>query len=301
MSNISKSLKSKLKPKEKTGIFNGFSPKAIIFIVLLIGAGVVFGFLLKFVYATNLDFTISIESMIRMLAYIVLAESLFIMGFGFSSLFLKPLWLRILVFVISVGVLLFYMEINIISGILLAVLFLFSLLYNAVLVRKIDNQINFSAHPFEEAQKMLLLILSVVLSVTFAQGYINTATANGAAIPARFDTQIRSYIQKQAEGVVTGQIEEKKQKISDKDKNTLVEKAQEELLKPFNDLVVELNKQIKYIGIFLGVLFFSFLIFADRLLSWIHYLILRLFLGILSLVRVTKTETETVEVERLTL
>ena len=160
---------------------------------------------------------------------------------------------------------------------------------------QLGNQITFSAYPLSKSKSLLYLLLSIIISTTFAIGYINDSAKNSYTLPPQAKTFLSDQLKIQLEATKKQQDPENKAPaISPADEQKQIQTAIDEMEK-------KLEPMKKSIPPILGVTMFFMLQTAYFILGYISLIVLYLLFWLLKITHFAGVSKETREVEHLTL
>ena len=262
--------------------------KAGFFAVLLIGAGYYFGTICKQIdHVYELILAPSKDLLIQIL-WLLLSLSLVLVCAGLVAALIRPTWVGFIAFALSGLAVLFGWHISAITGILAFIYILAGVAYIRSVDGQLNQQIKFSVRPIGQSQGILLTVLILVACSSLYLGYREHIQREGFSIPESYIEILMELMEKQivarvpvgGSGVVI-QFREEFQKMID----SFIEGA----VKPYD----------RYIPLAMALSLFMPLMTITGLLTWVPSLFLKVLLISLTALGVTKTVTETREVQRL--
>jgi len=181
-----------------------------------------------------------------------------------------------------------------VTAVLGAVFFGLSLLYVVSAAGKQKNQIKWNLHPLFDAEKLLVLPLTLIIASSFSLGYMNDASRRHFILPPEIKQMFMT-------SVVQKTIDQNFPKASVAERKVVFEKAKpqiEELWKSIEDGFKPLGP---FMPLVLGALMFFVLESALLIISFVPLILLSILFLLLRLARVTRYQAETVEAKRLVL
>ncbi len=263
--------------------------KTVIFIVLLIAASCYLGNICHQIgQLGDTIFSLSMDTLYPFL-WLLLALALVAITAGLVAVLVRPLWMCFAAFALSSLAVLFIWGLSLI-GIVLAVLYLLAgLVYSLGVAKGLNERINFSVHPIQDNQTILLIVLIIAACALFYSGYAEQIEREGFTTPP--------FVIDMATGMAEGQIEGSAD-LTPQEKEQVIAEFREQFEQQMEDLI-EPYQQFIPIGI--AIMLLSILMTILSLISWLPTLVLRGIFAILGACHVTSVVTETQEVKRVTI
>jgi len=171
--------------------------KYVIFIVLLIVASCFLGNICRQIgQLGDTIFSPSMDTLYPFL-WLLLALALVAITAGLVAALVRPLWMCFIAFALSSLAALFIWGLNLI-GIVLAVIYLLAgLIYSRGVAKGLSGRINFSIHPIQNNQTILLIALIIVACACFYSRFAAQIEREGFTTPPFKDRLRRAQVSPQ--------------------------------------------------------------------------------------------------------
>ncbi len=273
----------------KLGITTSKLVKPAIFILLLIAASCFLGIICNQIgQLADTIFSPSMDTLYPFL-WLLLALALVAITAGLVAALVRPLWMCFIAFALSSLALFFFWGINLISLALAVIYLLAGLLYSQGVAKGLNERINFSVHPIQDNQTILLTVLIIAACALFYAGYAAQIESEGFTTPPFVIDMVRGM----AEGQIEGSTD-----LTPQEKEQVMAGVSQEIKQQLEDRI-EPYQQFVPIGV--AIVLLSTLMTIIGFLLWLPTLILRGIFAILAACHVTKVVTETQEVKRVTI
>lgn len=242
---------------------------------------------------------------------------------GIFGALVRPTWIIILGFFVSSIVMFFAWGIDIFSAVSSIIYFFITIFYSLFVVRELNNRIRFSVRPMSEGQRSLLFGLILLISISFAFGYLDDSKKRNFVIPPKYKEMILNVVlpqltgglTSQIEGQIGGQLNELTSQVPPELQGELEEQGMSEGIEgllPFDDLGKEVEKLWvdaesflkpfrQLIALGFGLLTFLVLETTMALISWIIPLVLMIIFPILKVFGMAKEFKKMEEIKKLVL
>jgi len=271
---------------EKKNIGKWF--KMLFFIIILIGAGYFFGSICeKIGESYDLIFTPSKE-LLTLLLWFILAFFAVMVSSGLVAALVRPTWFGIIAFVLSGLAMLIGWQVTIGSCILVLIYILISAFYVINVVKEMNQRIKFSVSPISEGQAILSIVLILLVCGSIYFPYSEYIKEEGFSIPEFYIEKLMEQMEKR----IGAQFSPLQQRMA-------INEFREEFNKIIDGLIERIKPYEKFIPIAISLGLFMPLVTITRLLFWIPAGILSIIFLLLKALGLTKTVSETKEVQRL--
>jgi hypothetical protein len=263
--------------------------KFAIFAVLLIGASYFFGIVCEQSAQVFQLLLVPSNEILMFLIKFLLALGAMLVCAGLVAALIRPLWVASLAFGLSGLTIIFAWEVTVVSGTLTLLYFLISVIYTRNVIKRLDQQLEFSVRAISLSQKMLISVLILVVCGSIYLGASSYVKQEGFSIPEKYIEMIMKAMEPQ---IVSRTAEEGREVAI-----LNFRKEFREIIDGFFDETV--GPYERFIPLGLSFSLFMTLVTITGLLSWIPTLILETFFSVLLKLGVVKVVTETLEVRRL--
>lgn len=265
--------------------------KYLIFIILMIGAGYLFGTICNQISEVDQLLLAPAIELLYLLLWFLLSLALMMICAGLVAALLRPLWVATIAFALSGLAMLLGWQISVTSGVLVLVFAIVGVVYTSNIIKGLDKQADFSVRPIGQNQNILLLGLILVACGSLYLGFRDYVAREGFTIPDRYIELLMEPMENQ---IVLRTPEEGRQE-------TVVQFREEfrSFIDDFFDQTVKPYE--RYIPLMVsGGIFFS-LFTITNLLTWLPTLITQAILTLLTSIGIARFVIETREVRRLTM
>lgn len=269
--------------------------KIIFLALLLIAAGYFFGIWCgRFGQVYTLFFQPGME-MLKLGLWLLLAIVVVAVTAGLVAALLRPLWVAVVAFALSVLAMILGWQVGIAPALFGLLYFLASLLYTRGVAGELDERLKFSVEPVSRGLSLLFLALALVACGSLYLGYAGHIEKEGFTIPLAFKEMMtkmtimpmREAIEAQAD--LTPQ--EKERALAE-----MEEGFEEMWIGPLEEMIEPYERLIPVV---VAVSTFMTLQTVLSLLSWIPGLFLAIIFPLLQITGMTRIVRETREVERV--
>ncbi len=269
--------------------------KEIIFLALLVISGGWAGCLCGRVATQYRELFVPFSQALKSAAWVIASLILIEVLIGISSALLRPL--RLLLFGHSLGAIafLFTWRDGWIPFVGMLVYFAGMALYSRILSLELERRLTFSLRPLIYEQRKIVVLLSLLLSISFAWGY-RLSAQDQLVVPQEY--------KRAAEEMLLSNLKSQVQNQPDLDpieKDIYLEQARRTLDDSWNRLESSLQSYARFVPIGLILPLYLLLVGLLDSLAWIAYFLLWLILSALKRFGVAQTFAETSEREILRL
>lgn len=269
--------------------------KEIIFLALLVISGGWAGCLCGRVATQYRELFVPFSQALKSAAWVIASLILIEVLIGISSALLRPL--RLLLFGHSLGAIafLFAWRDGWIPFVGMLVYFAGMALYSRILSLELERRLTFSLRPLIYEQRKIVVLLSLLLSISFAWGY-RLSAQDQLVVPQEY--------RRAAEEMLLSNLKSQVQNQPDLDpieKDIYLEQARRTLDDSWNRLESSLQSYARFVPIGLILPLYLLLVGLLDSLAWIAYFLLWLILSALKRFGVAQTFAETSEREILRL
>lgn len=262
--------------------------KMLFFIIILIVAGYFFGIICKKIGGSYEMILKPSRELLILLIWFLLSFLAVMVGSGLVAALVRPTWFGVIAFILSGLAILIGWQITIGSCILILIYILTAIFYIINVVKEMNQRIKFSVSPISEGQAILGIVLILLVCSSIYFPYSEYIKEEGFSIP-------EFYIEKLME-----QMEERiGAQLSPLQRRMALTEFRKEFNKIIDSLIERIKPYEKFIPIAISLGFFMPLVTITRLLSWIPAGILSIIFLLLKAMGITKTLSETKEVQRL--
>jgi hypothetical protein len=270
--------------------------KIVVFLLMLIGAHVLFGVACSKVQS-QYDALFTQGKPLLNLALWVFGSILFLaLTGGLVAALVRPFWVITLGYFLSALAMFLMWKIGIITAVASLIYFLIAIGFSITVVNEIKVRLSFSVRPIQQEQKLLLFGLVLMVGVSFALGYQETARRSGALIPPAYKQKIIDPITR----AVQEQLE-KQSGLGPVEKAMALQQLQQGLEKFWTDTERTIQPYAPYLPFVIGVLVLWLLETLLGFVAWIPPLLLSGLFPLLKAIGVTHEVVETKEARRLVL
>jgi hypothetical protein len=270
--------------------------KIVVFLLMLIGAHVLFGVACSKVQS-QYDALFTQGKPLLNLALWVFGSILFLaLTGGLVAALVRPFWVITLGYFLSALAMFLMWKIGIITAVASLIYFLIAIGFSITVVDEIKVRLSFSVRPIQQEQKFLLFGLVLMVGVSFALGYQEAARRSGELIPPAYKQKIMDPITR----AVQEQLE-KQSGLSLVEKAMALQQMQQGVEKFWAEADKILEPYASYLPLVIGALLVWLLETFLGLVSWIPPLLLSGFFPLLKAIGVTHEVAETKEARRLVL
>ena len=263
--------------------------KFAIFAVLLIGASYFFGIVCEQSAQVFMLLLVPSKEILIFLSKFLLALGAMLVCAGLVAALIRPLWVASFAFGLSGLTIIIAWEVTVVSGTLTLLYFLISVIYTRNVIKRLDQQLEFSVRAISLSQKMLISALILVVCGSIYLGASSYVEQEGFSIPEKYIEMIMKAMEPQ---IVSRTAEEGREVAVlnfRKEFREIIDGFFDETMGPYE----------RFIPLGLSLSLFMTLVTITSLLSWIPTLILETFFSVLLKLGVVKVVTETLEVRRL--
>jgi hypothetical protein len=273
-----------------------FWAKAALLGILTVAAAALFGWVCSQTFLQYQNMWASPNALLGMGLWIFGSAFLLVIFSGLAAALIRPVWVSVLIFLISAVALTVPQGINTFTAVMALMYFAACALFVSGIVKKMANQINFSIHPIGEGQKLLMLVLFLIASANFALGYMDDAARNNFVVPPQLRQIGTDTMVTQEKAMIAQQIN-----LPAADQTAAIQTAQTSTAKTWSDLETQLKPFLPAIALMLWLCLFTTLETVGILLAWIPLLLLEAIFPLLNLMHFTGFITETKEIKRITI
>lgn len=270
--------------------------KTAIFAAILVAAAAMFGWVCGRVYQQYEAVFSPGTGLWNLITWILVTMALVLATSGLVAALIRPFWATVISFALSAVAMILAGGINSLSVILGLIFFVSSLIYARSVVRELNNRLFFSVRPIRESQKILLLALIVIVSLSFALGYRDDLKHRGTIVPPAYRETVMGLLLPRLQTLIKSQGE-----IPPKQMAFITEQFKQKIDEFWVKADTSLQPYAQYIPLGLALILIWALKSLLGLLSWIPISVLGLIFPLLRWTRVVRVETKTKEAERLTL
>jgi len=270
--------------------------KIVVFLLMLIGAHVLFGVACSKVQS-QYDALFTQGKPLLNLALWVFGSILFLaLTGGLVAALVRPFWVITLGYFLSALAMFLMWKIGIITAVASLIYFLIAIRFSITVVDEIKVRLSFSVKPIQQEQKLLLFGLALMIGAGFALGYQEAARRSGALIPPAYKQKIIDPITR----AVQEQLE-KQSGLGPVEKAMALQQMQQGVEKFWAEADKMLEPYASYLPLVIGALLVWLLETLLGLIAWIPPLLLSGIIPLLKAIGVTHEVVETKEARRLVL
>ncbi|MDI6809974.1 MAG: hypothetical protein QME66_13570, partial [Candidatus Eisenbacteria bacterium] len=149
--------------------------------------------------------------------------ALVVMAAGLLVALVRPFWVIIVAFALSVLALILAWEISIMSLALGLVYLVLATVYARSVVGELNDRTNFSVRPIKEGQRGLVMALILLVSISFGLGYREDAMRRGFIFPPAYTQIVEDIVFPRLQAQIESQSE-----MRPEEKAAALEKAKQE-------------------------------------------------------------------------
>jgi ABC-type multidrug transport system fused ATPase/permease subunit len=268
--------------------------KVAVLAFLLMGAGYFFGAVCKQIGQAYELLLFPSGELLNLLLWFLLAWGSVAVTAGLVAALVRPVWVGIIVFVLSGLAMLLGWQVATINAILVLVYALFAALYAVGVARELDERVRFSVRPIGEGQGMLLMALVLVACGSLYVGVAAHIEREGFSIPEPY---IEMFVEQMERRTVASMSEEEREAP---EFEAHMAELRDGIRRNVNELFEHTLKPYEWlIPLAVAVGLFMSLLTITRLLNWIPTVVLSAVFPLLTALGVTRVVSETREVHRL--
>ena len=270
--------------------------KITVFILMLLGAQVLFGMTLNRVQSHYEDLFPPGMTSLNLVIWVVGSILLSALIGGLVVALVRPLWIIALGFFLSSLAMLLAWGTNIYSALASLIYFLIVIRFSRTVVDEIKVRLNFTVNPIQQEQKLLLFGLALMIGAGFALGYQDAARRSGELIPPAYKQNITDSITR----TVQAQLE-KQSGLGQVENAMALQGMQQGVEKLWAQADKLLEPYASYLPFVIGALVVWRLKTLLDFIAWIPPLLLSRIIPLLKAIGVTHEVVETKEARRLVL
>jgi hypothetical protein len=272
--------------------------KTIFVAILFLGATVFFAHVCARVQNEYLALLMNPQGNLELWILIPSAIAALSVAAGILVTLVRPSGIIFDCFVLSAALLVELLGVNVNSLIIAVIYLVIAVSYSQSVIAQFGNQIRFTMHPLVDGNKLFLLSLVLIVSVSFALGYQYDSVNRGFVIPPEIKTAANEAILKQADDAI-GKMD---QNPGGEVQQAILDKAKESVDKMWTGFESQIKSiQFPLMPVMMGSLLMTTLQIIMILLGWIPLIFTTIILSLLKVTRFSKILTETREVETLML
>ena len=215
---------------------------------------------------------------------------------GLVAALVRPIWIMALGYLLSALAMFLMWRISVITAAASLIYFLIAIGFSITVVHELKMRLSFSVKPIQQEQKFLLLGMVLMISVSFALGYLEDARQSEAMIPPAYKQMVSDMVTR----TLVAQLE-KQTVLGPAEKAIALQQLQQGLEKIWSETELMIQPYAPYLPLGIGVLVLWLLETLLGLVAWIPPLLLSGFFPLLKAIGVTHEVTETKESRRLAL
>jgi len=257
--------------------------------LLLMGAGYFFGSICKQIGESYQLIISPSKEILEPLLWFLLALCAVAVTAGLVAALVRPVWLAVIVVVLSGATMLLAWETSLETGILVAVYVLVGVIYVVGVVRELEERISFSVRPVSQGQGTLLIALVLVICGSLYLPLKAHIDWEGFAVPESYVEMFMEQMEKQISARMPEEGREEAIAKFREEFRQAIDQFFERTIKPYE----------RFIPLALAASLFTPLVTITRLLAFVPGLVMSILFFLFTEMGVTEVVYETQEVERL--